>query len=859
MTDSGRGGWRVPARLARREARRRRGRTLLIVALIGLPVAGAVGTAVTLRTTTRTAAEERTANWGRADDVAWAPIGVEDRLGPALRDAYPEGSRFVTVHWGPDALVDERGQLSSVRVSDRPWDEPLLEGTATLLEGRAPVRPGEAVLNEAALDAANAAVGGGAELFLVGRVEVVGRFRDETGSGPQAVTVEGPAQHRDVETQAFVDVPAGKPAAPDVTALRAIGGGSWRDGADDPFGWVADEVRSKVSTAYAVVGVVLVVMAIVASAAFAVGARRQIHTLGLLSASGAPPAALRRAVLLQGTVTGAVASALGAALGLIGAAVAVPVLEDAMDRTLPALRVHPLDVAVPIALGIAAATAAAWMPARSAGRVPVLAALAGRRPSGRVPAALPLAGAGAVAAGTAALALWSRLAEPPWGVGVAAALVVLLGGTALAPWVVSHTEPLARRLRGGARVAARGLARHRLRSGAVVAAIMAPAGLTIVASCAALTLDARERATPSANGTYDLADKDVLVTHRGVPSEEVDRVLAEVRGVLPGAEESRVRIAVTRGAAGRAGALSIEITDYTTSVAPSVTTARTVVVGSADRLRRLGAPADTIDAFNAGKAIVFGLVNPDATLTLNDGTGASRPLDRADVAADPLTRVVNGDQVAMVSPETAERWGAVPVDYGTLFRAPAALTEEQARAIRAATDDGPDDWLRQYLTNPDATFSDIYADVGLSDGGAGGGATNLTWAAAGGSLLFTLLVVAIALALDASESGDERALLAAIGAPPKVRRSIVAWQAFLLPALAAVVAVPAGLLVAYAVVSVRTELDGPARDVAVQVPWGAMALVLLLVPLATAALTWVGAALRGRRRRDLSTLTLAAD
>ena len=388
---------------------------------------------------------------------------------------------------------------------------------------------------------------------------------------------------------------------------------------------------------------------------------------------------------------------------------------------------------------------------------------------------------------------------------------------------------------------------------------MAPAGLTIVASCAALTLDARERATPSANGTYDLADKDVLVTHRGVPSEEVDRVLAEVRGVLPGAEESRVRIAVTRGAAGRAGALSIEITDYTTSVAPSVTTARTVVVGSADRLRRLGAPADTIDAFNAGKAIVFGLVNPDATLTLNDGTGASRPLDRADVAADPLTRVVNGDQVAMVSPETAERWGAVPVDYGTLFRAPAALTEEQARAIRAATDDGPDDWLRQYLTNPDATFSDIYADVGLSDGGAGGGATNLTWAAAGGSLLFTLLVVAIALALDASESGDERALLAAIGAPPKVRRSIVAWQAFLLPALAAVVAVPAGLLVAYAVVSVRTELDGPARDVAVQVPWGAMALVLLLVPLATAALTWVGAALRGRRRRDLSTLTLAAD
>ena len=112
---------------------------------------------------------------------------------------------------------------------------------------------------------------------------------------------------------------------------------------------------------------------------------------------------------------------------------------------------------------------------------------------------------------------------------------------------------------------------------------------------------------------------------------------------------------------------------------------------------------------------------------------------------------------------------------------------------------------------------------------------------------------------SAAENPGMARVRSTYGAPPKIQRSIVAWQAFLLPVLAAIVAVPAGLLVAYAVVSVRTGLDGPARDVAVQVPWGAMALVLLLVPLATAAVTWVGAALRGRRRRDLSTLTLAAD
>jgi putative ABC transport system permease protein len=222
-------------------------------------------------------------------------------------------------------MEDDRGRLRHVDVSDRPLDEPLLDGTATLLEGRAPEGPGEVVLNEVALAGADAEVGDEVELFLLGAVEVVGEFRGEATAGPQAVAVDGPAPHRDTDVRVFVDVPAGEPATPDVAALMAVGASSEIvDGRGEPFRWVADEVRSKVSTTYAVVGVVLVVTAIVASAAFAVGARRQVRTLGVLSASGAPPAVLRRAVLLQGTVTGVVASLIGAALGLVGAAIAIP-------------------------------------------------------------------------------------------------------------------------------------------------------------------------------------------------------------------------------------------------------------------------------------------------------------------------------------------------------------------------------------------------------------------------------------------------------------------------------------------------------------------------------------------------------
>ena len=67
--------------------------------------------------------------------------------------------------------------------------------------------------------------------------------------------------------------------------------------------------------------VVLTVVGIVISAAFAVGARRQLVTLGQLSASGASPATVRTALVLQGTVTGVVGALVG--LGLAAAALLI--------------------------------------------------------------------------------------------------------------------------------------------------------------------------------------------------------------------------------------------------------------------------------------------------------------------------------------------------------------------------------------------------------------------------------------------------------------------------------------------------------------------------------------------------------
>jgi putative ABC transport system permease protein len=63
-----------------------------------------------------------------------------------------------------------------------------------------------------------------------------------------------------------------------------------------------------------------------------------------------------------------------------------------------------------------------------------------------------------------------------------------------------------------------------------------------------------------------------------------------------------------------------------------------------------------------------------------------------------------------------------------------------------------------------------------------------------GSLLFTLTVAGIAVALGEAESRNEQRTLVAIGAAPAMRRRITAARAAVIAALGGALAVPGGLL-----------------------------------------------------------------
>ena len=218
----------------------------------------------------------------------------------------------------------------------------------------------------------------------------------------------------DDEASAFVliDLPAATPVA-DLVGAPA-GRPRQHPGAGPP---AVDRTRDDdgaeaVRWSLVIGALVLTVVGIVISAAFAVGARRQLVTLGQLSASGASPATVRTALVLQGTVTGLVGAAIGLALAGVlllarpaaGRAAARPAASTATPS-------GPSRWSRSSLIGIAAATLAALIPARTAARIPTLAALAGRRPL--APVSRRLVAVGLRQHGRRALAAVHRGARQP--------------------------------------------------------------------------------------------------------------------------------------------------------------------------------------------------------------------------------------------------------------------------------------------------------------------------------------------------------------------------------------------------------------------------------------------------------------
>jgi putative ABC transport system permease protein len=796
---------RVALRLARREVGRRPGRTTLVAVLVGVPVAFMVLAIVLLRTEDPTQDEAWQRDYGDADAVVDAPGEVDPRV--------PDGARAVLVHQASLRVRAAGDVHADVEARAFPADDPLMDGLADLVAGRFPTDEGEVALAPDLAGTLGVGVGDRLvierptrlSLAVVGLVEMPGHL-----GRPLALTVpHGPLLDIDPRhpptMQAYLDLPDA--AAAD--RLRGRQGVLVRgDFIEDAEG-MSDVV---VIWVYLFGAVVLTVTGIVIAAAFAAGARRQLVVLGQLSANGASGRLLRTTLVLQGTVTGLVGAGAGVAL-VLGLLIANQSwFEEAVRYRFDHYDIRPADLAGAAIVGVAAASVAALIPAWSVTRISTLAALAGRRPLRPVRRRVTVGGLTAVAIGLGLMALavvGSRTGEDQgvWAfVAVLGGVLELLGACAVAPAVVARLERLAGHSRGAWRLAARGLARERARTGAVVSAVAAAGGLAVATTALLVGYAAGDAARPQPPERVVVATEisDIgPAKDSGVYAPPDAAARSELERLLPTAERVVLRTAGVQD-------------DWTDLPAPIVADdAMLDGFGVGREVRRALAQSGLVALGSPGDRPAFG--------TLPDGRPHEVATVASDLSLDPLPGV-------LISRSLLGEAGLEPHDAAVALVADRPLTPGRLDALETFGEDwqfdGPE--TNRIVAAPWPHTGPTPLEI------------EVMFAAI--ALVFAVLVVGASLALAATESRDERDVLTVAGVAPRSLARSAGGKAWLLAAIGAAMAVPIGLLP----VAVFAAAD---HGVMVfRVPWRTIGLLAVVLPATAAAVALVGSALAQRLR-----------
>ena len=922
---------RVAVRIARRNAGRARGRTALVAIMVALPVLGAVTIDVLIRSMTPTdgtflyaalgdspvvrtvpgetvqarvsyncpgvvVQDHREATGCSWDEEADPPVRTLTELERHLMAALPAGSVLHRLDSGAATAVVGGREVRALAYGE--VDLTSLPAVFGLAEGALPTGTGEIALTPWLADRLAAEVGDQAELRgdngvpvnveitgildRVSRAPVVvgwpgtlpglaggpeGAIEDSRPewfvTGPTPVTWDAVLNLNDlgvgVTSRAVVTEPPPRAAMP----FHTLGYGSF--GAVDP---------QSIALIGVTVGAGLLEAVLLIGPAFAVGARRSTRELALLAANGGERRDLRRVVLAGGLVIGAGASVVAAATGIvIGAGIVgwIP----ARANPFPNLVVPWLDIAGLVLIGTLIAVAAAWLPARHASRVDVVAALSGRRSEATPRRAVPIMGLVLLGVGTATAVAGALRSQAT--LAVAGVMFLLVGIVAASGAIVTLLGRLAGRVPLAPRFALRDAARQRGRTAPAVAAVIAAvAGATAGLMYSASTAEHDEASwtQSAALGTVEIATP-ADGADAASQAARLARLLAAVEEVVPLGDSATVRMLVPVPSDAVGQFLSVysilppenecplwlmtepatdeELDRYgddprcedhlTRSGRLAWSTAGgwggTPVVDDGTVVRLLGMPG----AHEAATALADGaaLVNSPAALW-PDGT--------VHLTVESFSTSMGGEQVSeeIVLPGHAVPWPhflydvVLPEQALGLIRTIDVTTEavgiaaqpveplDQARtdaAVKAVSDVSPDARLEvesPWQGDRDLVVLVIVAAVTLIGLGA-------TW---------------IAVGLAVAESRADLATLSAVGASTGVRRRIAGAQAGVIAGSGTVLGVLAGLLLGTVLVLAQRAQWTAGADLTwlVVVPWGTVALVLVGLP--TLA---VGATMLATRRR----------
>jgi putative ABC transport system permease protein len=507
------GSWLTALRIARREMSRAKGRSALVVAMIALPVWALGYAAISYDMFTLTPAEKAVRTLGAADAIirprlaepieqdatgeVWAPAGghgerrkSDGMTAVEVSAELPVGSRVVPMFSSTREFRTAPGGLAPVDAAEMDLTDPIYRGMAELLDGRAPSAPGEVAMSEAARARFGDTIrsSDGKHIWTaVGTVEFPARLGEELVFAPGALPREAGEPRPNGKAHAWlVDTPA--PVGWDeVVQLNRLGiAVTSRAVVTDP----PDPARtmlsphedgqagSRLSLAPVVVALAMLEIVLLAGPAFAVGARRRRRSLALIAANGGTRAHLRRVVLADGALLGVAGAVAGLALAVVLAVVARPFAEEmVVGARAGGYRINSPMVAGIVLLAVLTGLVAAAVPAFTAARAEVVAALAGRR--GVVRSRRRWLVAGSVLAGVGAAITAMGSAEAEVHVIAAGLAIAQIGLVLCTPSLVGLIARLGAILPPAPRIALRDTARNRAASAPAVSAVMAAVAGTI--------------------------------------------------------------------------------------------------------------------------------------------------------------------------------------------------------------------------------------------------------------------------------------------------------------------------------------------------------------------------------------------
>jgi putative ABC transport system permease protein len=265
----------------------------------------------------------------------------------------------------------------------------------------------------------------------------------------------------------------------------------------------------------------------------------------MIGAIGATDRQVRRVLLANGAAVGTVGATAGALAGLAVWFALRPGVRASRRASHRSVQDSLVGRGAGAALAILTALAASWWPARSAARMPIVAALSGRPAPPKPAHRFALLGAVLAAAGFVLLVL----AHAHHAVLIATGILAITAGMLLlAPLGVRALAATARRAPVAVRLALRDLARYQARSGAALAATSLAVGIaaTIAISAAA------EQAADHSLSAGNLPTNQLIVWLSGNPNDAgggPNAVVAAGNGSGAAAGPSPAAIATARSTA----------------------------------------------------------------------------------------------------------------------------------------------------------------------------------------------------------------------------------------------------------------------------------------------------------------------